>query len=181
MNGRDPLLHQALSDILLQSITTAIPFSQQAKILPPDTCLRDRLSEASPSAAHLVVLTVSAYRFQCLMCMVMVQDCPEPSSDEDQLKELANNLCGTFKRHLGQFVTVLGLSTPNLLPLNCLPYLQPSVVAPIQSSVYCRDEQGNSVYVALLIPENIAASDLNIPEMFTTHDLESNVGELELF
>src|SRR5690606_6253400 len=174
-------LQQALSDILLQSMTTAIPSSQQAKILSSDICLKDRLSATNDAASHLVVLTVSAYRFQCLMCMVMVQDCPEQSNNEDQLKELANNLCGTFKRYLGKFVSVLGLSTPNLLPLDCLQYLQHSLVTPLQSSVYCRDPQGNSVYVALLIPENIAASDLNIPEKFTKHDLENNVGELELF
>lgn len=74
--------------------------------------------------ARLVVLTLSGYSLRCLVCLVADSSQATKSMDNDELQELANNLCGTLKRHLGTVFYELGMSTPDALPVGCIAYLQ---------------------------------------------------------
>lgn len=173
-----------LNDILLLSAASTITSADRPGVMAPGSwppALADSLP--SDSAVRLVVLTLSAYRFQSLMCVLAVSETADTCLDTDHLKELANNLCGTVKRHLGRHVSVLGMSTPDLLPLDSLKYLHNSHQQ-VPIGVQCRDAQGIRYYVALLMQGDIRVDEVTTG--FATPGaspvaVTEVTGELELF
>lgn len=172
MNSEAALTSQTrknLSQILTSSLASHIVSLGGVSDIPSESWPEVHTLKDS----RLIVLTLSAYRFQGLMCLLAVADHATVELDNDQLKELANNLCGTFKRQLGLHVPVLGMSTPNLLQLECLPYLEDYRHETF--AVHCVDSRGVSFYVSLLIQGDL---DLRLSEV--NAEIETT-GELELF
>jgi hypothetical protein len=176
---------QALTGILLQSCESAIIASQYLGVMAPDEWLHALATPAPKNEnARLVVLTLSAYRFQGLMCVMSIGDV-ESLQDDDHLKELANNICGTFKRYLGRYVGALGMSTPDLLPPDCLKYFGVSHTRNEHPpAVHSVDSDGVRYYITLLMQGDIDLESYTFAAAVNPTDHSSPVdttGELELF
>lgn len=138
--------------------------------------------------ARLIVLTLSAFRFQGLVCLLAAADRATVALDDDYLKEIANNVCGTLKRQLGRHVPVLGMSTPNRLPLGCLGHLSNTLANTLANTqantgdagyscvaVHGVDNRGIAFYANLLLCGSLELEP---------HDPDlapDTTGELELF
>lgn len=170
---------QTLSDILTSSLASNVISLGGVSSMPFESWPQPHTVNDS----RLIVLTLSAFRFQGLMCLFAVADHATVDLDDDHLQELANNLCGTFKRQLGRHIPVLGMSTPNRLQPECLPFLESTMMssAGFDNSCYetlvvhCVDSRGVAFYVGLLLQ-----GSLNIELTGTRSDNETT-GELELF
>lgn len=125
--------------------------------------------------AQLVVLTLSGYSLRCLVCLVTDSSQATRGMDDDEQQELANNLCGTLKRHLGAVFHELGMSTPDTLPAGCIAYLQESEQPVMAVRGVAAD--GTILNACLLV---LQAEDDWMPPV--TQSVEPEVlGELELF
>ncbi len=126
---------------------------------------------------RLVVLTLSGYSLRCLLALVADGSNATRSMDDDELQELANNLCGTLKRQLGAVFPQLGMSTPNALPVACIAYLQEAGQPVMAVRGVAAD--GSSLTACLLV---LQADDDWAPPAAQLNTPEPEVlGELELF
>lgn len=127
--------------------------------------------------ARLVVLTLSGYSLRCLVCLVADSSKATKSMNTDELQELANNLCGTLKRHLGAVFHELGMSTPDALPVGCIAYLQEAEQSLMAVRGVAAD--GTALSACLLV---LQTDDNWAPPVAQLLEPEPQaLGELELF
>lgn len=122
----------------------------------------------------LVLMTLGSYRFHGHFCLLA----NPAETRQAQLYELANTLCGSFKRQLGRLLNGLGMSTPNPLPADCLPYLLEQYMSAVAARLTTHD--GLELQVCLLLPADLS---LTLPPCTATptEQDEPLCGEIELF
>lgn len=172
-----PMISAQTSEQLLTLLSTSVSgcVTSLSGVHPVST--DDWMSQQHCEDARLIMLTLSGYNFRSLICLSADNTEATTSMDDDHLQELANNLCGTFKRQLSQSIPELGMSTPSALPLGCVAYLQEDGAPAL--AVRCVDANGIVLH-ACMVP-------LQVGETWSLSSLELNkpepqaLGELELF
>lgn len=96
----------------------------------------------------------------------------------DFLGEVGNAFCGYLKRELNKTVPHLGMSTPNRLSKECLPYMQ--AIKPDYTQHAVAEYQGQAVFYA----STYLSADQDLPYQVNTQssqEEETDSGELEFF
>lgn len=138
----------------------------------------DWISQQHCENAQLIMLTLSGYNFRSLICLLADNTQATTAMDDDHLQELANNLCGTFKRQLSQSLPELGMSTPSALPSGCVAYLQEDGSPAL--AVRCVDANGIVLHACLVLLQVDETWSLSSSLELNTPEPEA-LGELELF
>ena len=143
---------------------------------------------------QFIMLTVSSYDFRMVVLLhfsrneaslkyvsetlQLTPETMEQSRFDDYLSEVGNNFCGAYKRELGNYFPYLGMSTPNLLLSDSLPYIK---TWPMDYETHLRahdDDQVEffgSLYIA-------SSGDLDfIPQEPSSRVEEVETGALEMF
>lgn len=175
----------AFKDMVVRAVKTSPLVSGSDSYDVVALCEQDAL----PSE-RFVILTVSSYAFRLQLLVHFTPDkatrehfarvtrCTAADLDDqafvDAIRESGNIFCGNLNRDLGQVFPHVGMSTPNILEHQCVPYL-----GRLGNSYLCRFEvvnpQGPKFFVSLYVH-----AYFKLDFCYATAEAEST-GELEMF
>jgi hypothetical protein len=171
----------SIEGILLKAARSRLPqhAEDMCEIVP---LAQDRVS--SRPEANVIVLTISSILFRLLLVFHFDDDASTRNyfaketgdvSLQDVLLEICNLCCGAVNQDLLPYFQDLGMSTPYVLSVRCLPYLEG--LKPGYLSSYAITING-SVQLAATV---CVCADAPIDFVADMTAVEETNGELELF
>ena len=143
---------------------------------------------------QFIMLTVSSYDFRMVVLLHFLRNeaslnyvaetlqlspgALEQSRYDDYLSEVGNTFCGAYKRELGKFFPYLGMSTPNMLAAESLPYVK---TWPVEYETHLRaQDEGQAQFFGSLYITSSSDIDFN-PQELSSQVEEVETGALEMF